>query len=60
MNLYDFLNKTQSVGCLTCPFTKECDKDGAGYTEMDEYGTCPVNNINFESDIPIDFPENLK
>lgn len=50
MNYYEYINENDiSFGCMNCPFTEECDQ-GGGYTEMDEHGSCPVENINTELD----------
>ena len=50
MNYYDYINVNKlSFGCTNCPFAEQCDQ-GAGYTQMDEHGTCPIDNIETEKD----------
>jgi hypothetical protein len=52
MHLYDYLQAHGGYGCTTCPLFKECgDLEGSGYTYMDEYGTCPVPDINTNADL---------
>lgn len=52
MSLYEQLQIVKPAsGCCECPFFHgACDVCG-GYTMMDEYGHCPVDNINSTDDI---------
>ncbi len=48
---YDYLQSLyrddpDKCGCQACPFVKQCDQ-GGGYTQMDEHGTCPIENIDY-------------
>lgn len=43
ISIYDYQNGYDDVGCTGCPINDYCATsiDCAGYTEMDEFGTCP-------------------
>lgn len=55
MTLYNYLQKKYpESGCTKCPLA------GDGYTQEDEYGTCPVDEINNDEDLEsAKLPDNM-